>query len=152
MAFKTASAVLLIVGMAATMFLCYLRVCAVWHWNRFIVGFFGVSWLSVAATSATVFRSVTTLQVDTYCTVVIVDGRLILAPFIVAVINHTLVFMAITYGICKNTLRGDLSFRHGIMLLLGKSLPTFSKALLHDSQISYMYVLLLSQNTLETIS
>jgi hypothetical protein len=87
-------------------------------------------------------NSITTLQVETYCTVIIADGRLLLVPFIVAVVNHTLIFMAITYGICKNTLSGDLTFRHGVMLMLGKSLPTFSKALLHDSQISYMYVLL----------
>ena len=134
------------------MSLCYLRVCAVWRWNRFIVGFFGVLWLSVAASSVTLIRSIKTLQVETFCTVTIVEGRLILAPFIVAVAYHTPVFMAITYGICKNTLRGDLTFKHGIMAMLGKSLPTFSKALLHDSQISYMCVLLPSLNTFETIS
>ena len=130
------------------MFLCYFRVCAVWRWNRLIVGFFGVSWLSVTASSATVIRSIKTLQVESYCTVIIAEGQLIQAPFIVAVVNHTLVFMAITYGICKNTLSRDLTFTHGIMLMLGKSLPTFSKALLHDSQIAYMYVLLPSQNAL----
>jgi hypothetical protein len=127
--------------MTSTMSLCYLRVCAVWRWNRYIIAFFGVSWLSVAASSATTIHSIQTLQVENYCTVIIVGGRLILAPFIVNVVNHTLVFTAITYGICKNTLSGDLTFRHGIMVMLGKSLPTFSKALLHDSQISYMYVL-----------
>ena len=78
---------------------------------------------------------------ETQCTLIIVDRRLFLVPFIVAVVNHTLVFMAITYGICKNTLSGDLTCRHGIMVMLGKSLPTFSRALLHDSQISYVYVL-----------
>ena len=97
-------------------------------------------------------HSIKTLQVETFCTVVIVGGRLILAPYIVNVVNHTLVFTAITYGICKNTLRGDLSFRDGIMIMLGKSLPTFSKALLHDSQISYLYVLLPSSSALETFS
>ena len=143
--FETTSVALLIVGMTSTMSLCYLRVCAVWRWNRFIVGIFGVLWISVGASNVTMIRSVKTLQVDTFCTKVIVGGQLILAPFIVAVINHTLVFLAITYGICKNTLRGDLTFRHGIMLMLGKSLPTFSKALLHDSQIAYVYVLLPSR-------
>jgi len=126
------------------MSLCYLRLCAVWSWNRYIVGFFGVSWLSVPASSATVILSIKTLQVETYCTVIIMEGPLIMAPFIVAVVNHTLVFMAITYGICKNTLRGDLTFRHGTMVMLGKSLPTFSKALLHASQISYILIMLIS--------
>ena len=140
MSFETTSTVLLIIGMTSTMFLCYIRVCAVWRWDRLIVGFFGVSWLFVAGSSATVIRSIKAEQVDTYCRVVIVDGQLIIAPFIVAVVNHTLVFMAITYGVCKNTLRGDLTFKHGIMVMLGKSLPTFSKALLHGSQIAYVYV------------
>ena len=128
------------------MSLCYLRVSAVWRWNRYIVAFFGVSWLSVAASNATMIHSIKTIQVETYCTLVIVGGRLILAPYIVNVVNHSLVLSAITYGICKNTLRGDLTFKHGIKLMLGKSLPTFSRALLHESQISYMYVLLPSSN------
>lgn len=134
------------------MSLCYLRVCAVWRWNRLIVGFFGILWLSVGASIVTLIRSVKAIQVETFCTVAIAGGQLILAPFIVAVINHTLVFLGITYGICKNTLRGDLTLRDGVMLMLGKSLPTFSKALLHDSQISYVYVLFAFSNTLETIS
>jgi hypothetical protein len=147
MAFGKASAFLLIVGMTSTKSLCFLRTCAVWRWNRFIVVFFTVSWLAVAAsTIVTATLSTKTLQVETYCTVIIVDARLIPAPFIVAVANHTLIVIAITYGICKNTLGGDLTFRHGIMLMLGKSLPMFSRALLHDSQITYMYVLLSSPN------
>ena len=130
--------------MTSTFSLCYVRVCAVWRWNRYIIGFFGISWLSVAASSVSMINSVKALQVETHCTVIIVDRRLVLVPFIVAVINHTLVFMTITYGICKNTLSGDLTFRNGIMVMLGKSLPTFSRALLHDSQVSYVYVLLSS--------
>jgi hypothetical protein len=106
--------------MTSSMSLCYLRVCAVWRWNRLIVGIFGVLWLSVGASIITLIRSIKTLQVETICTTVIVGGQLILAPFIVAAVNHTLVFLAITYGICKNTLRGDLAFEHGIMLLLGE--------------------------------
>jgi len=140
-AFGKASAFLLIVGMTSTKSLCYLRTCAVWGWNRFIVAFFTVSWLSVAAaTTVTATRSTKALQVETHCSVIIVDARLIPAPLIVAVCNHTLIVIAITYGICKNTLGGDLTFRHGIMAMLGKSLPTFSRALLHDSQISYIMI------------
>ena len=134
------------------MSLCYLRVCAVWRWNHYIVGLYGISWLSVIASNVTMIHSIKTLQEETSCTVIIVGGQLILAPFIVNVVNHTLVFMAITYGICKNTLRGDLTLKHGIMVMFGKSLPTFSKALLHDSQISYLYVPLHPLNVLETIN
>ena len=153
MAFKVAAAVLLIVGMTSTKFLCYFRVCAVWRWNHFIAVFFTLSWFCVAAVSGvTAIRSTTALQVENYCTMIIVEGRLVPAPFIVAAINHTLIVIAISYGVCRNTLGRDMTFRHGIMAMLGKSLPTFSRAMLHDSQISYMYVLLPSPNALETIS
>ena len=150
MAFQKASVALLIAGMMSTKSLCSLRACAVWRWNRNIVTFFTFSWLCVgAATIVTATLAVKTLQVETYCTVIIVQGRLVPLPFIVAVINHTLIVIAINFGVCKNTMRGDLTFSHGIMLMLGKSLPTFSKALLHDSQISYMYVFFPSSNAPE---
>ena len=137
-----AAAVLLIVGMTSTKFLCYFRVCAVWRWNYFIVGFFTLSWLCVAAVSGvTAIRSTAALQVDSYCTMIIVEGRLIPAPFLAAAVNHTLIVIAISYGVCRNTLGRNMTFRHGVMAMLGKSLPTFSRAMLHDSQISYMYVL-----------
>ena len=117
------------------------------------MAFFTFSWLCVAASSfAAATYATRTLYVENYCAVVIVNGRLIPAPFIVAVINHTLIVIAITCGVCRNTLDGNLTFRHGIKLMLGKSLPTFSKTLLHDSQISYLYVLLPSSKALETIS
>ena len=152
MAFGKASAVLLVVDMMSTKFLCYLRTCAVWGWNRRIVGFFSVSWLSVAVASiVAVALSTKRLQVENYCTVVIVEKRLIPVPFIASVVNHTLIVIAITYGVCKNTIGRDLTFRHGIMTMLGKSLPAFSRAMLHDSQIAYMYVLLPSPNALEVI-
>jgi len=151
-AFGMTSVVLLIIAMTSTMSLCYLRVSAVWRWNRYIVGFFGVLWLTVVASNVTMVHSLKPIQVETYCTVVIVGGRLILAPYIVNVVNHTLVFSTITYGICKNTLRRDMTFSHGAMLMLGKSLPTFSKALLHDSQISYIIILGMTIFTLSWIN
>jgi hypothetical protein len=139
--------VLVILGMTSTKSLCYIRTCAVWGWNRFIVAFFTLSWVSVVAvTTATAVHSTKSLQVETYCNVIIVEGRLIQVPFIVAVINHTLIVIAITIALCKNTLGRDLTLRDGIKSMLGRSLPTFSRALLHDSQISYMYVLLHSPN------
>ena len=136
-ALETTNVALLVVGMSSTLSLSYLRVCAVWRWNRFIVGFFGVSWLSGVAATLTLIRSFKTVQFEGYCTGMIVNG-LIVAPFITGLFNQTTIFLAITYGVCKNSLSGDLTFRDGFLLMLGKSLPTFSKAMLHDSQICYM--------------
>ena len=79
-------------------------------------------------------------MVEGYCYLLIM-GQTIPAPFITTFFSHTAVFLAITYGVCKNTIGGDLAFRENIHLMLGKKLPTFSKTLLHDSQICYMWVL-----------
>ena len=72
----------------------------------------------------------------------IADRELIPTPFITIFFNHTAVFLAITYGICKNTFGKDLTPRDRIWLMLGQRLPTFLKAMLHDSQVSYMWVIL----------
>ena len=140
MVFEATSTGFLITTVSSTILLSYFRVCAVWHWNRFIVALFGVLWLSVVASLFTLIHSIKPVEMKSYCNLVIA-GPLILAPFITTVFNHTFVFLAITYGVCKSTI-SDLTFRDGILLILGKTLPTFSKALLHDSQLCYMYVLL----------
>jgi len=136
---------LFIVGNTFTMLLSYIRVCAVWRWNRFIVGFFGVLWLSTVASSFTMLRTNKAIQVpgELYCTLVtIVDsGPIFLTPWISVFVNQTAIFLAITYGVCKNTLGGDLTFRDGIPLMLGKGLPTFSRALIHDSQICNIVIM-----------
>ena len=135
------------------MSLCYLRVCAVWRWNRYIVAFFGVSWLSVAASSATgtVIHSIKTLQVETFCTVIIVDacsGSFHSGCCQPQPLLHGDYFKL--WHLQEYFTRGS-DFQGWNYAHAWKSLPTFSKALLHDSQISYMYVLLPSTNALETI-
>ena len=140
MAFKTTSLAVFIAGVASILSLSYLRVCAVWRWNRFIVAFFGISWLSVVASCFTLIISIKEIMVEGYCNLLIM-GPTLPSLFITTFFNHTAVSLAITYGVCKNTIDEDLAFRENICLMLGKSLPTFSKALLHDSQICYMWVL-----------
>ena len=78
-------------------------------------------------------------MVEGYCNLLI-TGPSLTSLFITTFFNHTAIVLAITYGVCKNTIGGDLAFKENICLMLGKSLPTFSKALLHDSQICYMWV------------
>jgi hypothetical protein len=126
-------------GMVSTLFLSYLRVCAVWHWNPFIIGLFGISWISVVASGFAMINSIKGIEVDNYCQEILV-GQRILAPFITSFFNHTIVFLAITFGVCKNTIgkNSDLTLKDCFRLMLGRSLPTFSKAMLHDSQVCYM--------------
>jgi len=126
-----------IVALISTLFLSYFRVCAVWRWNRVIVGIFGISWLSVAASSFTLLKSIHGSSTgEGFCAVT--ATQLVLAPFVTSFVNHIIVFLAITYGVCKNTIGRDLGFRDCVWLMFGKGLPTFSKALLHDSQLCYI--------------
>jgi len=55
-------------------------------------------------------------------------GQRILVPLMSTFFNHTIVFLVITFGICKNTLGKDLSLRDCHRLMPGRRLPTFSKA------------------------
>lgn len=140
MAFEATFLIFFITGLVSTMFLSYLRVCGVWHWNPFIVVLFGASWISVVASGFAVINSIKGVEVENnYCEEILVDQR-ILAPFITTFINHTIVFLAITFGVCKNTIGKDLSLRDCLRLMFGRRFITFSKALLHDSQVCYMWV------------
>jgi len=65
-------------------------------------------------------------------------GQRIMAPVITTFFNHTIVFLAITFGVCKNTIGKDLSLRDCFRLMLGRRLSTFTRALLHDSQVCYI--------------
>lgn len=105
---------------------------------------FGTSWLSVVASGFAVINSIKGVEVEDYCEEVLV-GQRILAPLIATFFNHTIVFLAITLGVCKNTIGKDLSLRDCLRLMLGRRLATFSKALLHDSQVCYMWVFLSSR-------
>lgn len=84
-------------------------------------------------------NSIQGIEVEGYCVEIIV-GNLILVPIMTSFVNHAIVFFAITLGVCKNTIGRDLTVRDCIRLMFGKSSPTFSKALLHDSQVCYMWV------------
>lgn len=136
-AFQAAFLPFFITAIVSTLFLSFLRVCAVWHWNRFVVGFFALSWIFVLASSFAGINSIKGIEVEGYCGEIIVRERL-MAPFIVTFINHAVVFLAITFGVCKNTIGRNLTLRDCMRLMLGKGLPTLSKALLHDSQVCYM--------------
>ena len=138
-AFESTFVVFFIIGLASTMFLSYLRVCGVWHWSPYIVGLFGASWISIVASGFAVINSIKGVEVENYCEEVLV-GQRILAPVITTFFNHTIVFLAITFGVCKNTIGKDLSLGDCLRVMLGRQLSTFTRALLHDSQVCYMWV------------
>ncbi|KAF8154870.1 hypothetical protein B0H34DRAFT_853081 [Crassisporium funariophilum] len=139
---------ILIVSVSSTMFLSYLRVCAVWDWDRRIVGIFGASWISVVAGNLTCIVSVKGVVVRVegapYCVDQIV-GKYLAASFLSAMINHGAVLVALTYKLCKSNLAysREVTVRDGLrMAVLGQSLPAFSKALLQESQICYIIAMI----------
>jgi hypothetical protein len=137
-AFEATFVVFFITGLASTMFLSYLRVCGVWHWSPVIVGLFGASWISVVASGFAVINSIKGVEVENnYCEEILV-GQRVLAPIITTFFNHTIVFLAIAFGVCKNTIGKDLSLGDCLRLMFGRRLRTFTNALLHDSQVCYI--------------
>ena len=142
-AFEATFVIFFVMGLASTMFLSYLRVCGVWNWSPFIVGLFGASWISVVASGFALINSIKGVEVeDNYCEEILV-GQRILAPIITTFVNHTIVFLAIAFGVCKNTIGKDLSLGECLRLMLGRRFRTFTNALLHDSQVCYMWVFFL---------
>ncbi|KAF8154848.1 hypothetical protein B0H34DRAFT_660956 [Crassisporium funariophilum] len=129
-----------IVSLISNALLPYFRVCAIWDRNRYIIGFFGLTYLSVVVSGLSIITGLkgTNLAGSPHCVDIIVK-QTIPASFLTMFAHDTAISLAITYGVCKRNLQSnDLSINRGLCTaLLGRSLPAFSKAFLHDSQICY---------------
>lgn len=132
--------------MSTTMLLSYFRVCAVWAKNYYIIGIYFFFWLAGVAGSLTVIVGLPFSHMDgsPYCNEFVLDGFVAAAVF-APTINHILVFIAITYGVCRTHLavvHDKFSMKSSYkVFILGESLPAFSKTLLQASQLCYLYVL-----------
>jgi len=128
-AFEATLSIFFITGLVSTLYLAYLqaRVCGVWDWCPFIVGLFGASWISVVASGFALINFVKGIEVENFGEEALV-GQRILVPLMTTFFNHTILFLAITFGICKNTIGKDLSLRDCLRLMPERRLPTFSKA------------------------
>ncbi|KAF9547615.1 hypothetical protein CPC08DRAFT_769410 [Agrocybe pediades] len=127
---------------STTMLLSYFRVCAVWGKNKAIVVVFGFLWLSCVACTLTSITGITFASFPgvPYCSV-FVSGNYVSAAVIGPTVNHILVFVAITYGVCMSRTNGHQSlFSSGgyRTFIFGESLPAFSKAILQSSQLCYL--------------
>lgn len=138
---QTACCVLYHIAFASTAFLFFLRVRAFYNRNKYVVAFFFISWLvvlggalSVTAASA---GSGHPLGPTPYCYSTPAKSYISASPITLA-INDTFVFLAISWRLLGNsqfTLRKKPSFK---AVILGQSLPAFSRALLQDGQIYYL--------------
>ncbi|KAF8154875.1 hypothetical protein B0H34DRAFT_541428 [Crassisporium funariophilum] len=132
---------LYIIFATSTTFLSYLRVCAIWDHNKYIVGFFGLSWLSVVGGSLSLVKGIrgTHFPEGTNFCIDVLIGRYVPVTLFTGLTNDTFLFLATTYGISRSRILLDPTLKGGIRtVIFGSSLPEFSRALLLDSQLCYM--------------
>ncbi|KAF7289453.1 hypothetical protein HMN09_01339300 [Mycena chlorophos] len=130
------------IAVASTSFLFFLRARAIFNGNPWLISIFFCLWLSVAGTAAIVPTTVHAVNVGltAYC----IDDSISPAAVslgITPLLYHTVIFLAISWHLSRHSWSGD--FR---TFFTGKSLPSFSKALLKDGQ--FYYLLLVTLNTI----
>ena len=107
------------------------------------MGFFAGLWLAVLGGCLAIIVHVLEHQVNPllHTTAVCINSGVdpfIAASTIIPLINDTLVFLAITWRLTRNSY-DDHTLRSGIRILIfGDYLPVFSKVLLKDGQAYYL--------------
>jgi hypothetical protein len=128
-----------VLSRTSTAFLMYFRICAVYNKNRFIVLFFGFTWLSVIGGAATMFGGIASVYIEhtKYCACMIKHG-FVIATSVADFIDDTLILIAIMYKLGMAGMR-----RSPAALQLSSAwkptghLQSFTRAFLQDSQIYY---------------
>lgn len=135
--------VLYVITTSTTALLFYFRVCAVYNNNYFVRVFFALTWLGVVGGSITIIEGVTGTHLGpTQFCLNIVAHDYIVASAIAGLVNDTTVFAAITYKFGKANAASQA--RNGTStgvrkFFSGDALPAFSKAMLQNSQVYYLY-------------
>ncbi|KDR70123.1 hypothetical protein GALMADRAFT_1350475 [Galerina marginata CBS 339.88] len=151
--FQTALNAILIVFVSCTTLLFYIRVSAVYLFNRYIVAFFGATWLSGVAMSVTFLDTFFAENIGPtpYC-VLKIRGRFLGVSSIVLLVNEVLSYLAVTYRIYRLFLQSDASLKQRMKLVIfGTPLPVLSKVLLQGSQL-YCLAIVLSKAFLVVIN
>ena len=128
-----------------TSLLFLIRTGAVFNSNRWIVAFFTSLWLAVLgvclAFIVEVFNKPSPAPNTTPSCLILGTNRVLAAALIIPLINDTLVFLAITWRLFRNSYV-PYTLRSGIRILIsGDYLPVFSKVLLKDGQAYYLLAL-----------
>ncbi|KDR73150.1 hypothetical protein GALMADRAFT_142293 [Galerina marginata CBS 339.88] len=134
------------IAMQSTSLLFFFRVSAMYHDHKPVALFFFLTWLGIlgGSLSSALIAHIQGVGPTKNCL-----GRarksFVWTSFIVPLVNDTLIFIAISFrltliGLPENTRFKD-AFR---VIIFGKDLPSFSKALLRDGQAYYLTTLVLS--------
>jgi len=130
------------VAVSFTSLLFFFRVRAIFDNNKYVVAFFAFMWLFVLAGCLTVTQGVTGAHIGptNYC----INASLqdyVQAAAIIPLVNDTLVFLAISWRLVLNS-HLDNTLKDGArMLFFGVHMPAFSRSLLQDGQVYYLYAL-----------
>ncbi|KAJ3506390.1 hypothetical protein NLJ89_g6895 [Agrocybe chaxingu] len=133
------------IAIPMTSLLFFFRVVAMYEWNKYIVVFFSLSWLAVVGGCLTPTQGISGSNIGNtaYC----INSRLepyVSAAVIIPFVNDTLVFIATTVRLMQNTYV-DASIKNGVQVMIfGKYLSTFSKAVLQDGQAYYLTTITLN--------
>lgn len=129
------------ISTASTSLLFFLRIRAIFNRNKYLVAFFFFLWISVLAGGLTIVTAVTATNVGptSYCLNASLKPYASAAP-ITSAVHDTLVFFAISWRLLSNS-HVDVPFETQLKAFItGEYLPSFSRALLKDGQLYYLYV------------
>ncbi|KAF9553159.1 hypothetical protein CPC08DRAFT_714025 [Agrocybe pediades] len=125
--------------MSSTSLLFFYRIRALYIGNNYVVGLFFALWLCVVASSITPIFAVSGANIGQtkYCQINRLE-RFVAASVIVPFVNDTLVFVATSWKLMRHS-HAETSIKNGIrVMILGRYLPAFSKAMLQDGQAYYL--------------
>ena len=128
--------------LASTSLLFFFRTRAVFKTDPWVVAFFACSWLAVlGGCLAFIIHTFGMNPAPTNTNAVCLNAGI--APYVAAttitpLINDTLVFLAISWRLFRNSY-DPYTIRSGVRLLIfGDYLPVFSKVLFQDGQAYYL--------------
>ncbi|KAF8914439.1 hypothetical protein CPB84DRAFT_1669070 [Gymnopilus junonius] len=131
--------VLIPISFPTTSMLFFFRVRAMYAGNNWVIGFFFCLWLGVVAASITFIpgASASFIGPTGYCFISNI-ARYVGSSSMIFAINDTLVFCACTWRLMRNSyIEPDM--KNGISIMVfGRHLPAFSRALLQDGQAYYL--------------
>lgn len=126
----------------STSLLFFFRLRAVYRENRVVIAFFLLLWLCVLGASSMVIfgTSAENIGSTNYC----IDGSIkqyVSFGAATVIVHDTLIFFAISWRLMGISFGEKRSFIDVLKnMILGRSLPAFSRAFLKDGQVYYLYV------------
>ena len=127
-----------IVAFPSTLLLFVLRVCALYHNQKWVVAFFFLSWIAVLCTSIMLSMGTNGKRSPpNYCLEVKSTSSSRIAA-ITPFVHDTLVYLATSWAFMRNSYM-EPNVQNGVAVMVwGKHLPAFSRSMLRNGQAYYL--------------